>query len=342
METERFRAVPVILSGQRWLGILSLVHHRMPLLRQTIALAVLALLSAPSGFCWGSDGHRMINRLAIESLPPDAPAFLKTPAALEEIAYMGPEPDRWRSPAEPALSYAQGPEHFIDLETADLLGPLPRRRSDFVNALAAYRAAHPDQAAIETPEKVGLQPWETNEVWERLKAALREYRTLSAAHAETRPVEDAILFYCGWLGHYVGDGSQPLHVTIQYNGWTGPNPHGYTTNHHIHAQFETVFVAANIKAADVRPLVPPVATFPDEWDAYLAYLRRSNALVERTYQLDSAGGFTGAGTSDSRQFTAERLAAGAAMLRDLIYAAWLGSAKPVPDPFTPPPAVAKS
>ena len=42
-------------------------------------------------------------------------------------------------------------------------------------------------------------------------------------------MEQAILFYAGWLGHYVGDGSQPLHTTIQYNGWVGPNPHGYTT-----------------------------------------------------------------------------------------------------------------
>ncbi len=43
-------------------------------------------------------------------------------------------------------------------------------------------------------------------------------------------MEAAIIFYAGWLGHYVGDGSQPLHVTVNYNGWTGPNPHGYTTD----------------------------------------------------------------------------------------------------------------
>ena len=56
------------------------------------------------------------------------------------------------------------------------------------------------------------------------------------------------MFYAGWLGHYVADGSQPLHTTIQYNGWTGPNPNGYTTEHKIHAQFETAFVIANVKA----------------------------------------------------------------------------------------------
>lgn len=279
----------------------------------------------------------MINRLAIASLPDDLPAFLKTPAARDEVEYLGPEPDRWRSPGEPELSYAQAPEHFIDLETADVIAPLPRRRSDFLNALAAYRTAHPDQAATETPEKVGLQPWETNEVWERLKAAMREYRQLRTTHSDTLPTEAAILFYSGWLGHYVADGSQPLHVTIQYNGWVGPNPNGYTTEHTIHSQFESVYVAANIKAAEVLPLLSPPHVLADEWTDYLAYLRHSATLIEKTYQLEKAGGFTGAGTPEARQFTDQRLAAGASMLRDMILTAWVRSGDPVPDFHAAPP-----
>jgi hypothetical protein len=313
-----------------------------PLLRRTAALALLAVIAVPPGFSWGSEGHRMINRLAAEALPSDAPAFLKTPQALDEIEYLGPEPDRWRSPAEPELSYAQAPEHFIDLETADVVGTLPKRRSDFLNDLAAFRAAHPAQAAVETPEKVGLQPWQTNEVWERLKAAFREYRLENAAHANTLPVEATILFYSGWLGHYVGDGSQPLHVSIQYNGWTGPNPNGYTTEHHIHWQFEGVYVAANIKPAEVKPLIAPLRPVSDEWTDYLAYLRHSGTLVEKTYQIEKAGGFTGAGTPEAKQFTEERLASGASMLRDMIYAAWVESAQPVQDPYAVPVPAAKS
>src|SRR4051812_7492094 len=80
---------------------------------------------------WGNDGHRMINHLAVTSLPPDAPAFFRAESVLNEIEYLGPEPDRWRSPAEPELSSAQAPEHFIDLEPADALGPLPHKRFDF-------------------------------------------------------------------------------------------------------------------------------------------------------------------------------------------------------------------
>ncbi len=300
--------------------------------RLRFAALVLPLCAAQACFGWGSDGHRIINRLAAQSLPAGAPAFLTTPAALDEIEYLGPEPDRWRSPAEPELSATQAPDHFIDLEYADVVAPLPRKRYDFIEALGQYRAAHPDQAALETPEKVGLQPWQTEEVWERLKAGFRDYREALAKHEDAKPEEAAVLFYAGWLGHYVGDGSQPLHVTRDYNGWVEPaNPHGYTTDHHIHSEFETVFVSANIKASDVQPLVASVQPIGDEWTDYLAYLRHSASLTEPTYALEKAGGFNGAGTPAGKLFAEQRLAAGAGMLRDLIYAAWVKSADPVPD-----------
>jgi hypothetical protein len=285
-----------------------------------------AFLHAPFAYAWGNEGHRIINRLAISGLPPDCPAFLRSPNAIDEIEYLGPEPDRWRSPAEPELNAAQAPEHFIDLELADALGPLARRRFDF--EAAAF-------AAGQRPEKIGLQPWEATEVWERLKAALREYRHLSAAHQDTRAVEEAATFYAGWLGHYVGDASQPLHTTVQYNGWTGPNPNGYTTAHTIHWQFEGPFVGANLHPADVQPNMTPVHPLEgDVFADYIAYLRQSSKHVEKVYQLEKIGGFEGKGTQESRDFTADRLAAGASMLRDMIYSAWLQSGNPIPDPYS--------
>jgi hypothetical protein len=272
---------------------------------------------------WGNDGHRLINRLAGSNLPEDVPAFLRSASAVDEIEYLGPEPDRWRSPAEPELSAAQAPEHFIDLELADALGPLPRNRLDFEAKVFA---------AGQRPEKIGLQPWVANEVWERLKAALREYRHLSATGQDTHGVEQAAIFYAGWLGHYVGDGSQPLHVTVQYNGWVGPNPNGYTTAHTIHGQFESAFVTANLAALPVQSKMTPAhAIEGDLFDAYVAYLRQSATYIEQVYKLEKAGGFVGAGSAESRDFTAERLAAGASMLRDMILTAWVESAKPVPD-----------
>lgn len=301
-------------------------------LRRVAAFAVLPLVAVPLSFGWGNTGHKMINRLAAENLPADVPAFLRSQQAIDEIEYLGPEPDRWRSLAEPELEADQAPDHFIDLEYADMIGTLPRKRYDYIAELTAAEITHPDIAKYLQPDKVGFQPYITNEVWERLKSAMRDYRALSAQHADTKPVESAILFYAGWMGHYVGDGSQPLHVTRDYNGWVEKdNPNGYTTDHHIHWKFESLFIdAAPVTEADVRPLMTPVHPVEDEWTAYMDYLRHTRTLTEKVYQLDLVQAFDGKGTPEGKQFAAERLAAGASMLRDLIVSAWIESGKPVP------------
>jgi hypothetical protein len=302
------------------------------ILRIMAALVLLPVMLVQQSFAWGMDGHMMINRIAGANLPAGVPAFLRSPAALDALEYYGPEPDRWRSPAEPELNAAQAPEHFIDLEYADLAGPLPRRRYDYIRALAAAQAKHPDLAASLTPEKVGLQPYVTTEVYERLQSAFRDYRALVAAKKDTKPSECEITFLAGWLGHYVADGSMPLHTSIQYNGWVGPNPNGYTTEHQIHALFESTYVHANVKPGDFAPLVAAAKpiVMGDVFDEYMAYLRHSNSLVEQTYQLEKAGAFIGAGTPAGKAFVDMQLAAGAVELRDMIYTAWIKSAEPVP------------
>lgn len=298
---------------------------------------------AERGWAWGDVGHALVNRLAAKHLPQDVPEFLRDSEAQEAMAYYGPEPDRWRGPLEPELNAAQAPEHFIDLEYADLLGDLPRRRYDYVRALAEAQKTHPELPL--SVEKVGLQPYVTEEVWQRLKVGMREYRALQAAHKDTRAVERETVFYAGWLGHYVADGAMPLHTTLNYNGWTGPNPKGYTTDHTIHALFEGVYVSANVKPGDVEALVAPAApkVLDDEWAQYLGYLRGSHKLVEPLYELDKAGAFTDAGTPAGKAMVDQQLAAGATELRDLIYTAWVRSADPVPPrpaptPTTPPAA----
>jgi hypothetical protein len=292
-------------------------------------------LSGDPAFAWGNEGHTYINRVAAEKIPADMPRFLRR--AVTEIAYLGPEPDRWRSPSEFALKNAQEPDHFIDLERVDWLDPLPQGRYEFYRKLYEKRAATTDHGDDYLPEHVGLQPYITMEVYGRLKAAFREYRQRRASNQPTGAVQQAIIFYAGWLGHYVGDGSQPLHTTIHYNGWVGPNPNGYTTAHGIHAQFETAYVAANITAKDFAAIVKHPERLDDPFARYVAYLRQSNSMVEKVYVLEKAGGFTEKGSAEAFDFTTHRLAAASQMLVNLWYTAWLESAVPV---VTDHPAVA--
>jgi len=290
-------------------------------------LVGLIFLHTQVAFAWGNEGHTYINRVAAQKIPADMPRFLRR--AVVELAYLGPEPDRWRNPAEFALKNAQEPDHFIDLERVAWLDPLPKGRYEFYRKLYEKRAATGDHPDDYLPERVGLQPYITMEVYGRLKAGFREYRQLKAAHKPTAAVEQAIIFYAGWLGHYVADGSQPLHTTIKYNGWVGPNPNGYTTLHDIHAQFETVYVGANIHANDFAEFVHAPERLDDPFARYIAYLKDSNGLVEKVYGLEKTGGLRDKGSPEAFEFTTHRLAAGSQMLLNLWYTAWMESAAPV-------------
>jgi hypothetical protein len=284
------------------------------------------VLGGKPSWAWGNEGHIYISQVAAENLPADVPAFLRSSAA--ELAYLGPEPDRWREDSDPALKSAQEPDHYIDLERVDWLDPFPRGRYEFYRKLYEKRAQSTENPDAYLPERVGLQPYIVAEIFDRLKIAFREYRGLSERHEPTSMLEHKIVFYAGWMGHYVADGSQPLHTTIKYNGWVGRNPNGYTTQPGIHSAFETAYVARHIAAKDFSGLVHAPAHLADPFENYLSYLRDSNRLVERVYQLDVAGGFRDRGSRDAFDFTIHRLAAGSQMLVDLWYTAWLDSAHP--------------
>jgi hypothetical protein len=164
------------------------------------------------------------------------------------------------------------------------------------------------------------------EIFGRLKAAFREYRHRRDEHQPTASVEHAIIFYAGWLGHYVADGSQPLHTTIHYNGWVGPNPKGYTAEHGIHAKFESTYVAQNMTAKDFAKYMHAPERLADPFAGYIGYLRESNRQVESVYSLEKAGSFTGKGSPEAFDFATHRMAAGSQMLLNLWYTAWLDSA----------------
>jgi len=297
-------------------------------IRCVASFALLSLVLVPQSWAWGHDAHSIINRLAGAALPAEVPAFLRSPAALDALAYYGPQPDHWRS-EEKALYNTLLPEHDIDFEVADLAGPLPRTRYDFIEALKLTQAKHPELNLA--PQKVGLLPYSATETYVILKSAMRDYRGLVADKQDTKPVEAEIIFLAGLLGHYVGDGSQPLHTTVNYNGWTTANPQNYANDHTIHARFEGDYVHNNVIAADVAPLIDakPVV-IQDVFTDFLNFLRHSNTLVEKVYQLDKTGAFTDKGTPEGKAFAEECMANGSIKLRDMIYTAWVESAAPIP------------
>ncbi len=295
-----------------------------------LAVVVVCLGLWQQAFGWGDQGHRAVNKAAAGKLPAAMPVFLKRASA--RLEYLGPEPDRWRNKEEFALKNSQEPDHFIDLERVANVPELPQGRYNFYRLLYEERAAGKlppgTQSADDLlPEKVGLQPYITMEIYDRLKVSFREYRHLRAAKQDTSAVEQNIVFYMGWMGHYVADGANPLHTTVSYNGWVGSNPNGYTTEKGIHWRMEGPFVADNLDKMPLPQLLKTPVKLEHPWQDYLKYLRDSHTLVEKCYQLEKAGGFRGAGTAESQAFIQQRLAAGAQMLANLWYTAWVESEK---------------
>lgn len=313
----------------------------MQKLRTALVVAVIFQLffANIAAMAWGPDGHRYVNQVAAKKIPRDMPGFFRS--AGERLAYLGPEPDRWRERVEPTLKNAQEPDHFLNMERLEGMGDLPPRRFEFIQKLYAKRLTIADekQRDLYLPEDIGLQPYAAIEMYERLKVAFREYRKLKKENKPTKEVEQAAVLYAGVLGHYVADASQPLHATIHYNGWVGDNPNGYTTRKTIHGEFESDFVAKNVKPADFETLVSAPQVLQNPFADYVSYLRQSNALVQPLYELDKQHAFTDHGTPQGKEFVVKRLAAGSQMLVNLWYTAWVESAKEVP-PYVPPKAVA--
>ena len=131
----------------------------------------------------------------------------------------------------------------------------------------------------------------------------------------------------GVWSHYIADGSQPLHVTVHFNGWgTYANPRGFTTATTLHAWFEGELVRRFVARERVAAAVGPYRDCRCAIEARTrAYLAATWATVVALYELERAGGLQ-EGDPRGVDFATRRLAAGAAEVRDMIVDAWRASA----------------
>lgn len=299
------------------------------------ALAAIVVAAPSATWAWGGQGHRMVGTLAMEALPPDVPAFLKTRQSVEDVGEFSREPDRVKR-AGAMLDADREPSHFIDLgeDGRVLEGPpmLP---------LAASRAAYEAQLRAFGLDqwKAGYLPYALIDRWQNVAIDLAYYRVLTAGLANPKWREHhaffkadldrrkrLILANIGNLSHLVGDGSQPLHVSKHFNGWGPyPNPNGYS-NERLHGPFEGELVRNSVKRSDVARGMTPLKLCGCAIEKRVGdYLARTGDQQIPLYEMVKAGGMA-PGDRRGAAFATERLAAGASELRDLIVEAWAFSA----------------
>jgi hypothetical protein len=301
-----------------------------------------------SAGAWNYEGHHTVNELALATLPPDFGGFELTPALKNRIEFLAGEPDRWRNIPDLELVHENGPDHYFDLEDIQLCGltpeTLPPLRYDFVAVLARARTAHPDAFPAIDPEKDrdhtreldGFLPWTITEYYEKLKSdfsVLKAFKENGGKPDEIANAQADIVYVMGVMGHFVGDGSQPLHTTKHFNGWVGPNPKGYTTRTTIHGWIDGGYFrkTGGIDAEPLLGKMHPAGRIPGAGDEggmfkqVVAYLQDGNKYVEPLYEMEKNGQLTGEPGKglDGRPFLEDQIVKGAQMLGNIWYTAWL-------------------
>ncbi len=139
---------------------------------------------------WGFFGHKLINRLAIFSLPKEMFTFYKY--HIDFITENAVHADKRRYAVD-----GEAPKHYIDL---DVYGD-----SAFYH-LPKYWDKAVEKYTKDTLCAYGILPWQIQIVKRNLTFAFLNKNV------------KLILKYSADLGHYLGDAHVPLHTTENYNG----------------------------------------------------------------------------------------------------------------------------
>lgn len=305
--------------------------------------AAIGLCCAPC-FGWGTRGHTIVNQVAAGQMAGKVPSFVTSGLNAFAIAFLGPEMDdlkgsglSWDSDNDPGHYVDVGDDGTIARVVA--LQRLPKDREAYDSAL---RRAGTDQY------RQGFLPYEILDGWQQLREDFAYWRADNyAASRSNRPSvrgtaacdraieQQLIVRDLGVWGHFVGDGSQPLHVTVHYNGWGRySNPDGFTQSRRTHSAFESDFVNRYARvdavwryasAPDALPEPRALLSQRTVMAQIARYLRETNSTVNQFYAIEKSRGFV-QGSPQAVTFAERRIAAGASELRDLTIWAWQDSA----------------
>ena len=172
-----------------------------------VLIVCISFLSFKNQKKWGFQGHKIINRMAIFTLPKEISIFFKK--NIEYITEHSTAPDSKRY-----TNKKEGAGHFIDMEFYESIDSL-----EYLSWKNITKKISEDSLY-----KHGILPWR-----------IIQYKYLLQNAFEKRSTKD-IVKYASELGHYVADCHVPLHTTKNYNGQ-------FTNQYGIHSLWETKVVS---------------------------------------------------------------------------------------------------
>ncbi len=300
----------------------------------TLTASLVFASAAARALAWDEEGHVIVTRLAFQSLPASMPAWIRTPEVQARLEYLSGEPDRWRGVNAPEVDHANNPDHYIDLEMLEPYGmtidTIPQLRRQFTDALCEYRISHPEVGKDYKPEVdkdylyrvPGLLPYSIAELHWKVVSSWSTLKTMEANRANVsdemiRNARENIVYHMGILSHFVGDGAQPLHLTIHHHGWVGDNPRGFMTSSRFHSFIDGDVLALHHFTRDQLPgpAKPAAKVTPDHcWQDVATYLKATHSQMVPLYELQKSDELK---REKGRMFIRDRLVEGGSMLAGL-------------------------
>ncbi len=228
------------------------------ILKMIIILSLSA--TAETAFGWGGRGHDSICEAAV---------FLVKNQQLKEYLQNKPHmmghvcniPDTYWRTLSPDLRKLGDPGHFINAESLGLkLGEIP---TDFRQIVTTYTGqdskAKEGKKILSVPEELGSNWWRAEQFYRRALADAESVKKSTPPQNFKEEQNDdlaynknfySMIINLGLMGHFVGDASQPLHNTSDYDGYASGHGglHGYYEDASV-AFFDADLVPRIIKKA---------------------------------------------------------------------------------------------
>ena len=223
-------------------------------LAATTLIVVVCLALTGRASAWDSGTHRLITRIAVRLMPPSAAQHFFE-LNLHQLEQYSTDPD---TKLKDRYGRAEERRHYIDLE---IYGPNPWAE------LLPDRHEMIAQHGVATLDRSGTLPWTIEDVAD------------ASQRAWLRGDCNGVLKQSGYLAHYIGDASQPLHSTIHYDGYT-------RSDRGVHMRIENAVDDESRELA--RPVKDNVSVQPvsDVWNVTIAEIREANTHVKTLIETD--------------------------------------------------------
>lgn len=269
--------------------------------QKSFLIIIFFIISSPA-WSWGPKGHQIIAYLGGYNAS-TGQAFWQS--NLEPLRQLCTVPDRlWK---EPSNKISEDPNHWFQIDAY-------YKPSEYDQIIGFPHSFH--DASVKYTDSViiknGTAPWRIRQLYQLALEALKKQDLKTA------------LQYVGTMSHYIGDLSQPLHVTADYDGHL-------TGNDGIHAYFESglildeVSMREDVQKRTLKLLNNPQFTSQFSgslMDIILFEVKRSISLKDIIISNDTKYGRNKTGDALQIEIVKNQLADGAATLALVLNRLW--------------------